>query len=56
LFIWKPNLNSIVYLYEKTVPKNFREKAALAAIYLIINRLPSRVLGLESPVDVLPTF
>lgn len=40
---------------KKNVPKSFLGKEILIATHLI-NRLPSRVLGFKSPMDILSTF
>ncbi|RVW92470.1 Retrovirus-related Pol polyprotein from transposon TNT 1-94 [Vitis vinifera] len=40
------------FLFQKNVPKSFWGEAVLTAAHLI-NRLPSRILGLKSPMDIL---
>ena len=42
-------------LFQKNVPKSFWGEAILTATHLI-NRLPTRVLGFKSPMDILMTF
>ena len=42
-------------LFQKNMPKVFLGEGVLTATHLI-NRLPSRVLGFKSPMDVLSTF
>ena len=43
------------FKFQKKVPKSFWGEAVLTAAHLI-NRLPSRVLGFKSPMDILSTF
>ena len=42
-------------LFQNNVPKSFWGEAVLTAAYLI-NRMPSRVLGYQSPINVLSKF
>lgn len=42
-------------LFHKKVPKNYWGEAVLTAAY-IINRLPSKVLGFKTPLEVLSQF
>jgi transposase InsO family protein len=43
------------FMFQKNVPKSFWGEAVLTATHLI-NRLPSRVLGFKSPMEILSTF
>lgn len=43
------------FMFQKNVPKSFWGEAVLTAAHLI-NRLPSRILGFKSPMDILSTF
>ena len=43
------------FIFQKYVPKSFWGEAVLPVAYLI-NRLPSRILGFKSPMDILSTF
>ena len=42
-------------MFQKNVPESFWGEAVLTATHLI-NRLPSRVLGFKSPLEMLSTF
>lgn len=42
-------------LFQRNVPKHFWGEAVLTATYLI-NRLPTRMLGFKSPMEMLSTF
>ena len=42
-------------MFQKNVPKSFWGEAVLTTAHLI-NRLPSRILGFKSPMDILSTF
>ena len=42
-------------LFQNNVPKSFWGEAVLTAVYLI-NRMPSRVLGYQNPINVLSKF
>ncbi|RVX06582.1 Retrovirus-related Pol polyprotein from transposon TNT 1-94 [Vitis vinifera] len=43
------------FMFQKNVPKSFWGEAVLTTAHLI-NRLPSRILGFKSPMDILSTF
>ena len=43
------------FIFKKNVPKCFWGEAVLTAAHLI-NKLPSRILGFKSPMDILSTF
>ena len=43
------------FMFQKNVPQSFWGKAVLTTTHLI-NRLPSRILGFKSPMEMLSTF
>eukprot|EP00261_Vitis_vinifera_P038781 XP_019080024.1 PREDICTED: uncharacterized protein LOC109123752 [Vitis vinifera] len=43
------------FMFQKNVPKSFWGEAVLTTAHLI-NRLPSKILGFKSPMDILSTF
>ena len=42
-------------LFQQNVPKSYRGEAVLTSTY-VINRIPSRVLGFKSPLEILSQF